>query len=326
MIRLAAKYGMIVFLDPIETAGWLDTLKRNGAAKDRTYGAFLGNRYKGFPNIVWLSGNDFQTWSNASDDAVVLAVAKGIQRADRAHLQTLELNYYASDSRTDPAWSSILGLDGFYTYYPTYAEALAAYYRTPPMPTFLAEANYEGENNTGWDPSTPLLLRKQEYWTMLSGAAGQFYGDHYVWPFSNGWQQNLNTPGVRQLQYGTALLSPRQWYNLVPDQSHRVVTAGYGTFAGTGALASNDYLTAARTPDGSLAIAYMPTRRTVTVAMSTLSARVTARWYDPTNGTYSTVAGSPFAPAGIRQFTPPGNNSGGDGDWVLVLETTPPAP
>jgi hypothetical protein len=47
---------------------------------------------------------------------------------------------------------------------------------------------------------------------------------------------------------------------------------------------------------------------------------VTARWYDPTNGIFSTISGSPFANSGSRNFTPPRKNSAGDGDWVLVLE------
>ncbi|MBL8199385.1 MAG: hypothetical protein JNK40_00300, partial [Chromatiales bacterium] len=51
--------------------------------------------------------------------------------------------------------------------------------------------------------------------------------------------------------------------------------------------------------------------------------RVTARWFDPLSATYSTVAGSPFAATGSRAFLPPGNNSAGAGDWVLVLEATP---
>jgi len=32
------------------------------------------------------------------------------------------------------------------------------------------------------------------------------------------------------------------------------------------------------------------------------------------------VSGSPFANTGSRQFNPPGKNSAGDGDWVLVIE------
>ena len=124
----------------------------------------------------------------------------------------------------------------------------------------------------------------------------------------------------------------RQWYALVPDQNHTVVTGGYGTFANSGSVTGNDYLTAARTPDGTLLIAYMPTRRTITVDMTKLSGQVTAQWFDPSTSTYAAVTGSPFANTGTRQFTPTGNNHDGDGDWVLVLETsssdtkTPTAP
>ena len=48
---------------------------------------------------------------------------------------------------------------------------------------------------------------------------------------------------------------------------------------------------------------------------------VTARWFDPSANTFTVIAGSPFSNAGARQFTPPGKNSAGEPDWVLVLET-----
>jgi Putative collagen-binding domain of a collagenase/Fibronectin type III domain len=67
---------------------------------------------------------------------------------------------------------------------------------------------------------------------------------------------------------------------------------------------------------------YMPTRRTITVDMTKLGGSTTAQWYDPANGTYVQIAGSPFSNTGTRNFTPPGNNADGDGDWVLVLEAT----
>ena len=58
----------------------------------------------------------------------------------------------------------------------------------------------------------------------------------------------------------------------------------------------------------------------ITVDLSTLSGPVTARWYDPTAGTFTSIPGSPFANAGSMQFATPGTNAGGDDDWVLVLE------
>ena len=75
---------------------------------------------------------------------------------------------------------------------------------------------------------------------------------------------------------------------------------------------------------GRLVLAYTPVAHTLTVNMTKLAASATARWFDPSVGTYTSISGSPFANTGTRNFTTPGNNSAGDGDWVLVLETQPP--
>jgi hypothetical protein len=123
-----------------------------------------------------------------------------------------------------------------------------------------------------------------------------------------------------------ALFQPRRWYDLIPDQTHVVVTAGYGTFTSSGAVNASNYATAARTADGALVMVYLPTIRTVTVDMSKLNGPATAQWYDPSSGAYVAIAGSPLTNINMRSFTPPGNNSAGQGDWVLVLENTTTVP
>jgi hypothetical protein len=325
IVRMAATNGTVVMLDPIETGGWLTIMLNNGTTRCRAYGQYLGNRYKNFPNIIWFSGNDFQNWSTPANDAVVTAVALGIKDVDTNHLQTVELNYTLSSSLDDPNWAPIVGLNGAYTYYPTYDEVLHAYRQSTNRPVFMEEANYEFESLQGPVTTAPIL-RKQEYWTLLSGGAGQLYGNLYIWQFLSGWQTHLDTPGAIQMRYVTALFVPRAWYNLVPDTNHLVVTAGYGTYSSSGHVVDNSYLTAASTPDGRLAIAYMPTVRTITVNLAKFSGAVTARWYDPSSGNYSSIAGSPFSNTGTRTFTPSGNNADGDGGWVLVLEASITAP
>jgi hypothetical protein len=319
MLRLANRYGMAVFLDPIETGGWLTTLQANGVKKAYAYGRFLGKRYAKFPNIVWMSGNDFQQWSDPSSDAVVLAVAQGIRSADRNHIQTIELNYLVSSSWDDTRWRPLLGLDAAYTYDPTYAEVLKEYDRQKTVPVFMVEAGYEFEqNSSSISYGNPETLRRQEYWSVLSGASGQFYGNHYTWQFLTGWQQQLDTPGSKQMSYLVKLFTGRAWYRLVPDQKHTLLTSGFGTFTTTGSVDSSDYATAARTPDGKLAIAYLPTVRTVTIDASKLAADPVSRWYDPTAGTFTPAA--PVSRSGsIETFRPPDQNSAGDGDWLLVL-------
>ena len=43
---------------------------------------------------------------------------------------------------------------------------------------------------------------------------------------------------------------------------------------------------------------------------------VSARWYNPTNGTFTTISGSPFANTGSRSFAAPSGR-----DSVLVLQS-----
>jgi hypothetical protein len=216
----------------------------------------------------------------------------------------------------------MIQLDAAYTYFATYAKVLQEYARRPALPVFLLEAGYEFEQNA---PSisygNPPTLRRQEYWTALSGATGQFYGNHYTWQFADGWKQNLDTPGSAQLGYLVNLFARRPWFRLVPDLGHRIVTKGYGTFSPNRSVASSNYVTTAATRDGRLAISYLPSGGRIRVAMRRLARGVRASWYDPTSGKYTAVKGSPFSARRSVSLTAPGRNHDGDRDWVLVLAT-----
>jgi hypothetical protein len=326
IVKLAAKYGILVFLDPMDTNGWLPTLRNNGLTAAYSFGQYLGNRYKSFPNVAWMSGNDFVTWKDERDDSLLRAVAKGIKSVDPGHLQTVELNYETSSSFDDPAWVSIIDINSTYTYSPTYMQMLYSYNQKPVAPTYLVEAHYDQENvGKPADYGTPPTLRREAYWTMLSGGTGQFYGNFYTWSFSPGWKYYLDTAGVTQLGIWKNLFLRLPWYDLVPDQDHAMVTAGLGTYGDFETRISlSDYCTAARTPDGSFVVAYLPTVRTITVNMAALKAGASAKWFDPSNGTYITISDAPLTNSGTRQFTPPGNNHDGDGDWVLLLKASGP--
>jgi hypothetical protein len=325
MIRLAGRHGLLVILDPAETGSFLSVLEANGVDGSYAYGRYLGNRYRSFDNILWMSGNDFDTFaSDPGSDPVVQAVAQGIQSVDQRHIHTAELT---SSTLNDPSWAPIIQLNASYTYNPTYAQVLTDYDRPGALPTFMVEANYEFENQAAGE-RTPNILRRQAYWSLLSGAAGQLYGNHYTWPFLRGWQKFLDSPGAIEMAYVPRLFAPRRWYDLVPDQTHQLVTTGYGAFSTTDPVGTNDYVTAAKTPDGALAMAYLPTMPaggTITVDMTQLAGPAFASWYDPSRGRSSPVAGSPLDNSDpARVFAPPGKNGDGDDDWVLVLETTPP--
>ena len=184
----------------------------------------------------------------------------------------------------------------------------------------MVEANYEYESQKV-PMCTAYICRKQEYWTMTSGTAGQLYGNHYIWFFDTVWETYLDSPGALQMIHLKNLFSIRRWYDLIPDINHTVMTAGYGTYSDTATVDINTYATIAKTLDGRLAIAYIPVIRQVTISMSNFPGSVTARWFDPSNGAWYSISGSPFPNTGTHNFTPFGDNGDGDEDWVLVLES-----
>jgi hypothetical protein len=118
----------------------------------------------------------------------------------------------------------------------------------------------------------------------------------------------MDLPGSANMMYWGRLFRSRPWFDLVPDQKHEVITGGVGEFLG------DDYLAAGRTLDGSTAMAYMPTKRTITVDMSKIAGtQALAWWFDPRTG-QAASAGS-FPTRGMQNFSPPA-----EGDWVLVLD------
>ncbi len=57
---------------------------------------------------------------------------------------------------------------------------------------------------------------------------------------------------------------------------------------------------------------YLPTSHTITVNLAKMSGPVTAKWFDPTNGGYTTIG--TFANTGTHQFTSPSAHSDGSDD------------
>ena len=84
-------------------------------------------------------------------------------------------------------------------------------------------------------------------------------------------------------------------------------------------MSSGTYVTLGATADGHYAIAYfsLGSASTLTVALSGFAGTVTAKWFDPTNGAYTSIG--TFPNSGSHNFTPRGKNNAGDPDWVLLL-------
>jgi hypothetical protein len=179
---------------------------------------------------------------------------------------------------------------------------LSFYNLVPTKMFFHLDQSYETEPG-----GTPENIRRKAYEAMLSGAAGSSFCSAPNWTFT-GWRTNMDTVGARETRLWYALFRSRNWFDLVPDQSHVVVTDGLGQPADT------DWIAVARTSNKSTVIAYLPHGREVTVNMASVSgteARIW--WYDPLTG--KTTDGGKAPTSGSKKLAPATNDS-----WVLVID------
>ena len=334
-ISQAATYGFVVSLDPMAWGnGFAVTYQNNGTTKVFNFGAFLGNRYKNSPNIIWHTGQDFDHSSTPSGTNLNLMaqLMAGIASADTNHLDFCQLNFNRSYSNqvsaANATYAANLSADFVYTYYEVYDYVLAAYNSSPTLPMFLGESNYETGNNTGLlsSPANDFITRQEMWYAMTSGASGHIFGNEHVNHFDASYQSNLDTAATAQVKYLSELFNSYAWWTFTPDTAHAVVTAGYGTYNGNNENMYNATYATTTWDGGSYSFTYTPVSTTLTVNMAKFSKAVTARWYDPSKGTYQAITGSPFTNSGTHSFTTPGNNGVGERDWVLVLSSNVPAP
>jgi hypothetical protein len=291
--------------------GWFGEVIKNGFDRCRAYGRFVGERFGDLDNLLWVMGGD-------ADPGTALVpigqMAEGIKEADPRHLMTAHCRPESVPSveyRGEP-W---LDINNTYTYTIVHARLYQDYVRVPTKPTFLIESSYENEHT-----ASEIQLRRQAYWSILRGGFGHMFGCAPIWYFGKGWEASLDGPGSRGMTRFAEAFRDRPWWKLEPEaapgvgwdpcwQGRRLLVEGHGESRGL------DFASVARTPDGKLAMAYMPTPRTLKLDGSVLSGpRVRLSWFDPIAGGWS--SGGERSCLEPIDVAPPGNQ-----DWLLAIES-----
>jgi hypothetical protein len=325
VVREAGRQGMLLAIAPAWSGccgeGWAGKEKdgspkpmnRNGVEKSCELGRWLGKRYGGFNHVMWILGGDIDP-----DNARAEIRALGLGLKDTAPKQLITYHASSSHSSADiwPADEPWLDVTMVYTYFrgfnkawnrnqpDVYEVSHLEYAKQPVRPFFLGESTYEGEHG---DWGSAVQARKQAYWCLLSGGCGNAYGSPN-WNFPSNWREVLELPGAVSLKHFRNLFESRPWWQLVPDTNNAVAVAGRGSFA------TNDYAVTARAADGSFAIAYLPTKRTLTIDLGKLSGeKIIAWWINPRTGEARQIG--EFTDKKPQAFEPLAN-----GDWVLLLD------
>jgi hypothetical protein len=314
VVQYAARLQIVVALVPAWLGccgtNWYDVQYQNGVEKSRIYGSYLGNRFKKYNNIVWIMGGDRDP---LREQMVQRAMAEGIKAASPHHLMT----YHAASSHSSTdvfgteqwldfsmVYSYFRGKQGVWTpeMPQVYEVALNESQKLPRKTFVLGESQYEDEN-----VGNEQMVRRQAYWTLLSGGSGHCYGSS-VWSFGGNWREKLSLPGAQSISLFYKIFSALPWYLFRPDTSNDILVEGRGAYG------SDDYGVVSVLPNNRMAAIYLPTSRTVKVNVGKINgSSIRALWINPR--TNKRWIGGYFKPQGIRELTPPNLNE----DWLLLV-------
>ncbi len=327
IIRKAAEKGIFIGLLPT----WGDKVDKKWGVgpvifnKDNAfkYGQWIGNRYRGFANIIWINGGDRD--GGGDNKAIWEAIGKGIKSVDKNHLMT----FHPGGERSSSDWfqnSDWLDFNMAQTghgqrSYAIYKRLIVRDYNlTPVKPCFDGEPRYE-DHPVGWNPEVlgwfnDADIRQALYWNLFSGAFGHTYGCHPVWQFltpqyapvglaRHKWYDVLDLPGASDLIHARRLIESRPFLSRIPDQS--LIVPSY--------YPETDYIVATR--GEGYAFIYFPTGWSAEIVVDKIGAKtINASWVDPRSGKVrpaETIPGS-----GSHKYTPP--SAGRGNDWILILD------
>jgi hypothetical protein len=322
----------------------------------RAYARYLGSRFRGRTNVLWMLGGDRPARMDPNRPDVWPQTA-GIEAG------------FPADCDWTPVWREIaaglaegLGIRPVCLYHPQGGEPTTSYYLhgepwlsingmqsghggghdqpvwewvardwtlIPPKPTLDLEPNYEDHPYNPWprwDPSTgyfrDLDVRKQTYRSVFAGACGVTYGHHAVWGFVGSRNDVINHA---DRDWISALYRPaasqmfflRQLIESRPFFPRIPDQSLIAGDAGEGGL----HLQACRDEAGTYAFIYFPMNdRNAILELRSMGAaapeRVRAAWYDPRTG-FTTPIGE-FETKEPLPFRSPSYGP----DWVLVIDDT----
>jgi hypothetical protein len=181
------------------------------------------------------------------------------------------------------------------------------YARPERMPFFLIESAYEHEHE-----ASEQRLRTQAYQAVLSGAAGQVFGNNPIWHFDGPgiypapvtWQEALDSRGAH------SMTPPRS----VGDHAVVAARARFGPHAATDGLGPEDARAVAASDRRWLHAQQPRDHRRSGAACWSRDRGGLEGWAD---GNLPLVGGSLLLATGTRRFS----DSWGSCDWVLVLES-----
>ncbi len=294
----------------------------------KTYGRWIGNRYKNQKNIIWILGGD-RNPRNENEVSIWRAMAEGIAEGVGGHDKAL-MTFHPQPNNLEDGGSSKwfhhdawLDFNMFQTGHcrenNVWDRIQLVYDLKPAKPVMDGEPLYEDHpvcfNANDLGTSSPYDIRKHAYLDVFAGAFGHTYGCHDIWQMYapnrtpiNGphfpWYVAIDLPAAGQMKYLRSLIESRPMFDRVPDQTLI-----------TNALNANDHIQASRGKD--YIFVYSAQGKKFMLNTSKISGKeINVCWYNPRNGETKAMGTFPKKPQ--QEFIPP--TSGYGQDWVLIVD------
>ena len=319
------------------TLGWWGRAMNNSPEDLYEFGQWVGNRYREYNNIVWLTLGEAGGHSRKKTipDEKLNALVKGIRDGDTGNkLLTVHADYRRGTSINNDAklcdfnnwqtsqWCCVTDLprndDREWTVWEAIEFDYNQVYNGIPKPTLDSEAWYE--NNKDFCGATAYHIRRRAYFTLFAGAFGHTYGAGGMWDglterdsCSSTALESLDYPGAEDMGHLSSFLKSlgKSLLDLRPDQD--LVESGN----------SDDYDYHIQSVSGenrSLALIYSASDRPYAINTKKLVGRkLSAAWYNPRNNSYQDYDGASLTKEpGIMEVDPPGDGGPGN-DWILLM-------
>jgi len=261
-------------------------------ANARTYTKWVAERYKDTPNIIWTS------YPKAEKEFIPILreIAIGLQDGDQGkHLISVHPDPSPASSSFihNEDWLACNMIQTWAYYDRIYDMVTNDYNLIPTKPVLMVEGAYEDGSEYRF-PVTPLMVRKQAYWTYLSGGHHS-YGHNDSWRILPTWKSALDAPGAVQMGILKNLFTSLNWWDLVPDQSLIVNQQEHGKI----------FNVSSRSIFNDWAIVYLDKATTVSIDLKKLIAsdKIDAVWFNPATGTRKSIA--TFTNTIVQEFITP---------------------
>lgn len=342
-VEAVKKRNMYLALLPCWASELITAKNQYNEEQAKTYGEFIGKRYRKEPHIIWVLGGDTKAEFDAFDKnqkystydykAVYRAMAEGIAKGVTGKTISWNENdkawddvfftyhpngdspYGSSQWFHNDAWLDANGVEVWKEVNDVYRAMLNDYQLKKPIkPSLFLEGSYEYgsyKHDCGW--VTPLKVRRQFYQTFFAGGAGHTYGAAPIWSMRGNegdyncgytWEQALDFPGAIQVaKIGKQFLLEHSWYEWIPNGN---------AISGVG---ENESLKCAVTNQkNNMTLVYYSNNSSCEIK-NILNSDANVFWFDPRNG--ETKSEHLLKNNEIRVMVPPSNWE----DAILVIQS-----